>query len=526
MGCIQASSYTSGNILGTYSGVDALDQCNNFCGVCCIPGCESDFANINTCTSTPSLIPCEWCEYYIDENTQTYYVDTNYSLSCENFTAGWNTANSGPWIAQTQYGYCPANYASGCFDGSYDCSSEFIKASGEYIDYFSDPTNIYSFISGGVYTNATTSDPCGGNYPCTKIIEVKTFSTISVKKNPYGTNCYNEPCEVVPFDSKSSLGIWDDTYLGGCYGLFTNECFVYCPNGTGVDPTMGAEITAPGAYGNYIPDCCSGVINPNNNTNKDKVWIFRIKGSVKKIIVYNEGNHLSNQTYNGVAPDYLCTTCNETPTEGPSGIYVSEIHYAISRAHDLRVYLCDPTTTTMTDVSNYICNKNIPFFVPTPFDSIDWVNDEGYSLTTLQNFAPIVGTIWGMSPIGQTNGASALTSYNCANVSPCGTDGYARFNLDPNEFCPGCDPFNGIVGTTRQSNGTLYIVHTATSVSGSLSPIGVATPPLVQFPDLPYISGNAVNYTCSDTIGQSGCSDQIGSTWYSGQNCTSFNCNI
>lgn len=40
MGCIQASAYTTGTILGTYSGVDALDQCNNFCGVCCIPQCD------------------------------------------------------------------------------------------------------------------------------------------------------------------------------------------------------------------------------------------------------------------------------------------------------------------------------------------------------------------------------------------------------------------------------------------------------------------------------------------------------
>lgn len=526
MGCIQASAYTGdpNAILGTYTGVNALDQCNNYCGVCCIPGCESDFANISSCSGTTELIPCGWCEYYIDENTQNYYVDTNYKITC--LSGGVGGANTGPWTAETQYGYCPANHVGGCFEGKYDCSSEIIKSSGEIIDYSSDPTNPDSFISGGNPGSATSSDPCGGSYPCTKIIQTKTFSAIAVYKNPYGQYYSYEPCEVNVFGSKVDNGIWDDAYLGGSAGLFTTEAFAYCPNGTGIDPNMGAEMSGPGAYANYIPDCCSGVVNPNNMTNKDKVWILRIKGSYTHVIKYDEGNYsYDNQAAYGLIREDLCNTCVAGPSTF-SGVHITEINSATSRQHDLTVYLCDTNAGTMSDISSYICEKPVPFLVPTPFDGIDWVNDGGYDPYTPQNFAPIVGTIWGFSPIGTPNALVSLVSSSCDTRIPCTTDGFTRNNQNPNDYCPPCDPFNGIVGNFRQSDGTLYIVETPTAVSASFSQIGDAIPPSIDFLDTPNIAGNVnVNYVCNDTIGQSGCADQLSSIWHSGQDCTSFDCN-
>jgi hypothetical protein len=40
MGCIEASAYTTGTILGTHQ---SLDECTEQCGVCCVPTCPSDF---------------------------------------------------------------------------------------------------------------------------------------------------------------------------------------------------------------------------------------------------------------------------------------------------------------------------------------------------------------------------------------------------------------------------------------------------------------------------------------------------
>lgn len=532
MGCIQASAYTGdpNAILGTYTGVNALDQCNNYCGVCCVPGCESDFANVTACTATPETIPdftCYYCEAYYDEFGNPY-VNTNNKISCLNGEVPYPT---GSWTTiQNQWGYCPANHVGGCFEGRYDCASELLKSSGEIIQYdvigAEDPTNPDSFLSGGNPGSATSSDPCGGSYPCTKIRQSKTFSTILIHKNPYGQ--YNA-CAPTRFSAKNEFAsngmtIWDSSYLGI---LFFDECVIGCPNGTGtIDYGIQSDITGPGSYANYIPDCCSGVINPNNGTNKDKVFVFRIKGSLQKVIKYNEGTHLSNQSSLGLEVDSLCNSCVETPGEA-SGVYIDEIHYAINRSHDLTVYLCDTNAGTMNDISSYICNKNIPFFVPTLWDSIDWVGNEGYQYNTVNNFSAIVGTMWGFFPIGQSNGTQQLTYPGyCQQRSPCNIDGFTRNNQNPNDVCPPCDPFNGIVGNMRQSDGTLYVVHTATAVSGSLTPIGIASVISTQFQDMPNIAGNVnVNYVCNDTIGQSGCADQLSSIWHSGQDCTSFDCN-
>lgn len=53
MGCIEASAYTTGTILGTHQ---SLDECTEQCGVCCVPTCPSDF-------TTYSATSPDGCEY-------------------------------------------------------------------------------------------------------------------------------------------------------------------------------------------------------------------------------------------------------------------------------------------------------------------------------------------------------------------------------------------------------------------------------------------------------------------------------
>lgn len=49
MGCVEASSYTSGTILGTYTGPNAAEECEQDCGLCCEFGCAepTGFGSLN-----------------------------------------------------------------------------------------------------------------------------------------------------------------------------------------------------------------------------------------------------------------------------------------------------------------------------------------------------------------------------------------------------------------------------------------------------------------------------------------------
>lgn len=88
MGCVQASAYTSGTILSTFTGPSASGDCDQECGICCEPECNTNAACYTDYSSDydPS-IPCA-----------SY---SNLQWSCKqnsggrNFTVYWGTDGNG-----------------------------------------------------------------------------------------------------------------------------------------------------------------------------------------------------------------------------------------------------------------------------------------------------------------------------------------------------------------------------------------------------------------------------------------------
>lgn len=60
MGCVQASAYTSGTILSTFTGPSASGDCDQECGICCVPYCDTNVPTIGGDVSPTG----QYCYYH------------------------------------------------------------------------------------------------------------------------------------------------------------------------------------------------------------------------------------------------------------------------------------------------------------------------------------------------------------------------------------------------------------------------------------------------------------------------------
>jgi hypothetical protein len=489
MGCIQSSAYTTGTILGTYSGVNALDECNNYCGVCCIPGCESDFAQVNDETNNCYYPEITWnaglmydCNNYA--GNPEYPFPNSLKKRCPSF-GGYPNA-TGYSVA----GWCPANFSGGYFENNYDCSSsradyELSQTASPFFD------NNYSIDSYDILA-PYYADPCEGNYPCTKTGPEITQSMMLTQKNAR--------LEIYNSDTAEILGGERDPYANTLFNwdnllpFFLESCMITCP-----DYTLQNDLFYfPGSYQNYfyfdynttdpVPVCdMSGPVIPSG-TAKDVVAIFRFAFSSTYSVTFDYQPESSPGANDGYA-------------------YASKKEWVHSRKHDTHLYVCDSNAGTMTDVSSSGClNRPMTFYYP-------WYLDT----------------------------PSPASYYYCG-----GDVGYPGWIIGVNRgsyyipYNPG-PTTNAIVGTVQQgAPATVYGVEVAgpngggpydkiitQSFSGPLGNSTITPIPLPAFLPLPNIAGSVnVNYICNDTIGQSGCADQLSSVWHSGQDCTTFDCNV
>jgi len=484
MVCVPATGYTSGTILGTYSGVNALANCIDDCGVCCLVGCESDFALVNDCSDNPSIYNVADWRYFLGDDglgylsCNDYYNSPGYPYPSSKVKVCANYGN----LSSTTYGWCPANFVGGYFEDQYDCSSA--KCDNGW-------TNVPGDIDAGTldYREINSpwygADPCNGTYPCVAYGNSITFSGILVQKNA---------SLFASFPEVAFGGEGDFVYY--LYGWDPNLRYFYAS----CTVAGGPEITDyPGSYWNYFPQdeyttdsvtACdgSGPVVPGLSqygiSHSDVVVVFRF-------------------SFSSTCAATLDYQPESSPGANDGYVYLSKKEWVHSRKHDTHLYICDGTTATMTDVSSsgYL-DFPMPFYYPWQNDNINWA---GYGYCNGGNIA-YPGWV-----IGANKGTlDYLTPYNTGTTT------------------------NAIVGTIREgTTSTVYgiedsngIVESFTGVLPGNNITAVALPDFFPLPDLSSNVTAGTVFYCNDTIGQSGCLNSFGGgIWHSGQTCSSIDCN-
>lgn len=450
-------------------------DCEQGCGVCCLAGCESDFALVNECTENAGV--GQVSDHITDDGTgylscNDYYYSPGYPYASSKIKTCGNNAS-------TTYGWCPGNFTGGFFEDQYDCSSLKHDTGSGVVS--GDMT--YSELENAVINDPWYgSDPCGGNYPCTGYGESVTYSGILVQKNPVFFNNNKPPVvfggENYPF---ISLYGWDTN--------LSNFLTSYAVNGS-EDIFYYA-----GSYLNYFPQnestydpvpACdgSGPVIPGLSqygaTHKDIVVVFRFSFS---------------STCAGTL-DYQPES-SEGANDGY--VYLSQKEWVHSRKHDTHLYVCDSEAGTMTDVSSsgYL-DAPMPFYYP-------WTNDDPiiYSGATNLGYPGWV--------IGASKGTLGyLSNYNNGTTT------------------------NAVVGTIREgTTSTVYGLEDSNGIVESFSGVlpgnnitAVALPEFFPLPDLSSNITASTVFSCSDTTTQSGCLNSFGGgIWHSGATCSSIDCN-
>jgi hypothetical protein len=492
MGCIDSSLLQPGDVIigGPYA---SIGECDNYCGICCIPGCESDFSQVNSetnnCTNS-EIGPNDAGMGYASCNDYTSSPGYPYANSLMRVCDNLGYSNGTGYLVA---GWCPANFVGGYFENNYDCSStryDYVKEDTVNSTFFSS-FDITSYNIGDPYY----ADPCEGSYPCTKTGPEITSSTRLIQKN----------AQVVSQNGSPTAVFGGEKYAGGYFGyslwnwdyilnLYFQNCTIPYSEAT----------QDPGSYQNYflyldeyttdpIPVCGSTGVVIAQGTSFDVVAVFRFSGS---------------STYSATF-DYQPES---SPGANDGYAYVSKKEWVHSRKHDIHLYSCDSVAGTMTDISGSgLLDLPMPFYYPWSNDNLSQSTTWGYCGGDLR----YPGWIMGFE--GGTN--NYYKPYNAGTTT------------------------NAIVGTLQQgSPSTVYGVEVSgvggggyngsvitESFSGALGNSTITPVALPEFFPLPDLTSNITAstwLTCNDTIGQSGCNNNLGGgIWHSGTNCANYDCN-
>jgi hypothetical protein len=451
-------------------------------GVCCVPGCESDFSAINNCTGNVYPYPdytCYGCEYYSNPDPEgAPYTNTNFYKICDNSISDY-TGPEYTQIIDVAYGYCPSNHTEGCFANEFDCSSERQSGFVTTINFDAGSTDPTVFINGGNPASASTGDPCGGSYPCTKKSYEYTGSMMLVQKNPSYSYGYTS-CDAAFAKPNNYIynGYWDDSNL---YMLFTDNLSTGC-NGS----TDSYLQYSGGAYENYLPDCCSGISNPTGSM-KDIVTIIRVNNYATKHITYDFDSELACN------PEVNYISCNNVTVSDPfnttsccwrfndwaqgSNAHIGNISgYFMGRKSYYITHGGDP------GASAYSWNSGYPGSLP----QYTWVLEHffGYAQYSVNSCYPndpgrngsaFGGTVNACGP--STYGVHSIVKYKW-RLYTCDTDGSVIDITDqavtPNGGTYNANPFAGTYSNISASVDNLLDFHVTLS-EGYTSPTSSTT---------------------------------------------------
>lgn len=121
MGCVEAQNYTSGNILSTFTGANAAADCDQECGICCVPQCDTSVGSIGGTVSPTG----QFC-YYQEKSSGPVNVNLIYWAS---------GAPPGQYVVISRSTFCDdfsAGQASGCGVPDHPCDGFSINAYGGF----------------------------------------------------------------------------------------------------------------------------------------------------------------------------------------------------------------------------------------------------------------------------------------------------------------------------------------------------------------------------------------------------------